>query len=367
MWQTEIERQHVGVEGRRFSAADLHELVALSVEEEDEALRAVYAFLVEWFSPTSTVEVQTSGSTGVPKRMRVEKARMMRSAVRTCEFLGLRPGDTALLCMDLKYIGAKMMVVRALVAGLHLWVRRPSGHPLADVEEWVDFLSVVPMQLYHTLEQADERERLSRVRCVIVGGGAVDEALERRLEYLPCRVYSTYGMTETLSHVALRPLNGPEASVGYRPFEGVSLSLSARGTLVIHAPELCSSDLETNDVVRLHADGTFTIVGRADNVVNSGGVKIQIEEEERRLKELIDVPFALTSVPDRRLGEALVLLVIRDFPMDDVGLFDAMKALLPRYHVPRHILRVAAVPVAGNGKIDRKACRELALEAGAIR
>ena len=348
MWQTEIEWQHVGVEGRRFSATDLHELAALSVEEEDGALRAVYAFLAEWFSPASTVEVQTSGSTGVPKRMRVEKARMMRSAVRTCEFLGLRPGDTALLCMDLKYIGAKMMVVRALVAGLHLWVRRPSGHPLADVEERVDFLSVVPMQLYHTLEQ-------------------VDEVLERQLENLPCRVYSTYGMTETLSHVALRLLNGPEASVGYRPFEGVSLSLSVRGTLVIHAPELCSSDLETNDVAHLHADGTFTIEGRADNVVNSGGVKIQIEEEERRLKELIDVPFALTSVPDRRLGEALVLLVIRDFPMDDVGLFDAMKALLPRYHVPRHILRVAAVPVAGNGKIDRKACRELALEAGAIR
>lgn len=186
----------------------MHELAALSVEEEDGALRAVYAFLAEWFSPASTVEVQTSGSTGVPKRMRVEKARMMRSAVRTCEFLGLRPGDTALLCMDLKYIGAKMMVVRALVAGLHLWVRRPSGHPLADVEERVDFLSVVPMQLYHTLEQVDERERLSRVRCVIVGGGAVDEVLERQLENLPCRVYSTYGMTETLSHVALRLLNG---------------------------------------------------------------------------------------------------------------------------------------------------------------
>ena len=367
MWQTEIERQHVGVEGRRFSAADLHELAALSVEEEDEALRAVYAFLAEWFSPASTVEVQTSGSTGVPKRMRVEKERMVRSAVRTCEFLGLRPGDRALLCMDLKYIGAKMMVVRALVAGLHLWVRCPSGHPLADVEERVDFLSVVPMQLYNTLGQADERERLARVRCVIVGGGAVDEALERRLEYLPCRVYSTYGMTETLSHVALRPLNGPEASAGYRPFEGVSLSLSARGTLVIHAPELCVSDLETNDVARLYDDGTFMSVGRADNVVNSGGVKIQIEEEERWLKELIGVPFALTSVPDRQLGEALVLLLVRDFPMDDADLFGAMKAFLPRYHVPRHILRVEAVPVAGNGKVDRKACRELALGVGAVR
>ena len=136
---------------------------------------------------------------------------------------------------------------------------------------------------------------------------------------------------------------------------------------MIHAPELCVSDLETNDVVRLHADGTFTIVGRADNVVNSGGVKIQIEEEEHRLKELISVPFALTSVPDRQLGEALVLLLVRDFPMDDADLFSAMKAFLPRYHVPRHILRVETVPVAGNGKVNRKACRELALGVGAVR
>ena len=360
MWRTEIERQEVEVEGRRFRAADLSLLERLSAEEPGEALRAAYAFLAEWFAPSPTVEVQTSGSTGAPKRMRVEKARMMRSAVRTCECLGLRAGDTALLCMNLKYIGSKMMVVRALVAGMRLLVRRPSGHPLADVEEQVDFLSVVPMQLYNILQDAAGTERLARVRCVIVGGGAVDEALQGRLSGLPCRVYSTYGMTETLSHVALRPLNGPDASEAYTPFAGVRLSLSPRGTLVVHAPEVCAADLETNDVVRLHGDGTFTVVGRADNTVNSGGIKIQIEEEELRLKAFIPVPFALTSVPDERLGEALVLLLDAACPADDAFLMAEMRSRLPRYHAPRRIVRVSEVPRTENGKTDRRACRRLA-------
>lgn len=360
MWQIEIRRQRIEVEGRRFGAADLPLLLRLSEEETDEARRAVYAFLAEWFSPSAVVGVQTSGSTGAPKLMEVEKARMMRSAIRTCEMLGLREGDTALLCMDLKYIGAKMMVVRALVAGMRLLVRRPSGHPLAGVGEQVDFLSVVPMQLYDTLQDAAGTERLARVRCVIVGGGAVDEALQGRLSALPCRVYSTYGMTETLSHVALRPLNGPDASEAYTPFAGVRLSLSPRGTLVIHAPEVCAADLETNDVVRLHGDGTFTVVGRADNTVNSGGIKIQIEEEERRLKAFIPVPFALTSVPDERLGEALVLLLDAACPADDALLMAEMRSRLPRYHAPRRIVRVSEVPRTENGKTDRGACRRLA-------
>ncbi|MCD8317668.1 MAG: AMP-binding protein [Paraprevotella sp.] len=361
MWQTDIDRQVIEVEGLRMERADRPECFERARTEPDEALRAVYAFLAEWFSDSPFVEVQTSGSTGVPKRMQVEKKRMMRSAIRTCEFLELRSGVTALLCMDLKYIGAKMMVVRALVAGLRLRVRRASGHPLADVEGRVDFLSVVPMQLYQTLTCAEEKKRLERVRCVIVGGGAVDEDQRKLLADLPCRVYSTYGMTETLSHIALHPLNGPEVSVGYRPFKGVGLSLSSRGTLVIHAPEVCASDLETNDVVRLHADGTFTIVGRADNTVNSGGIKMQIEEEEQRIKSFISVPFALTSVPDVRLGEALVLVLYEDYPTDDAVLDDILKSALPRYHAPRHIVRVTAVPTTGNGKINRKACRELAL------
>lgn len=360
MWQTDINKQSIMVAGRRFAIADRSELERLAASDTRPALRPVYAFLAEWFSPSPCVEVQTSGSTGTPKKMFVEKTRMMCSAVRTCGFLGLRPGDTALLCMDLRYIGAKMVVVRALVAGMRLHVCPPSGNPLSGVEEKIDFLSVVPMQLYHILQDAATTRRLSRIRHVIVGGGPVDETLRNRLAGLPCRVYSTYGMTETLSHIALRALNGPEASERYMPFDGIRLSLSNCGTLVIQAPGICDGDLATNDVARLYADGTFAIVGRADNTVNSGGVKIQIEEEERRLGEWIHVPFALSSVPDACLGEMLVMLVDHRCPMDDADLLSGMKARLPRYHAPRQVFRVAEVPQTGNGKIDRKACRELA-------
>lgn len=359
MWQTEIFRQWIWVEGRRFTVADRAELCRLAACGPKGALRDVYAFLAEWFSDAPDVEVQTSGSTGVPKRMRVEKRRMVCSACRTCGFLSLKEGDTALLCMNMKYIGAKMMVVRALVAGLRLMVRPASGSPLSDVEERVDFLSVVPMQLYRCVRDAGLRERLSRVRCVIVGGGAVDESLCQALQELPCAVYSTYGMTETLSHVALRRLNGPDASEHYVPLEGIRLSLSGSGTLVVDAPDICAGRVVTNDVVCLYADGTFTVLGRTDNVVNSGGVKIQTEEDERILRGCIPVPFALTSVPDACLGEALVLLVQDSLTLSDEDLRSCMSCLLPRYHLPRHIVRVLRIPETENGKVDRRECREL--------
>lgn len=358
MWQTEISRQSMWVEGRRFAAADRAELCRLAACEPDGALRDVYAFLAEWFSDAPDVEVQTSGSTGVPKRIRVEKRRMVCSACRTCAFLSLKEGDAALLCMNMKYIGAKMMVVRALVAGLRLMVRPASGSPLSDVAEKVDFLSVVPMQLYRCVQDAGLRERLSRVRCVIVGGGAVDDSLRQALQELPCAVYSTYGMTETLSHVALRRMNGPDASEHYVPLEGIQLSLSENGTLVIDAPDICAERVVTNDVVRLYEDGTFTVLGRTDNVVNSGGIKIQIEEDERILRSCISVPFALTSVPDACLGEALVLLVQDGLPLSDEELRQRMQSALPRYHLPRRIVRVPRIPETENGKIDRRACRK---------
>lgn len=354
-------QQDIWVEGRCFSAADRVQLCRLSVAEPDVALRDVYMFLAEWFSDEPDVEVQTSGSTGAPKRMRVGKSRMICSACRTCAFLSLREGDTALLCMNMKYIGAKMMVVRALVAGLRLLVRPASGMPLSDVHEKIDFLSVVPMQLYRCMQDDEGRKRLAGVRRVIVGGGAVDESLRMRLQELPCEVYSTYGMTETLSHVALRRLNGACASSHYVPFEGVGLSLSGRGTLVIDAPGICEEKIVTNDVVRLYADGTFTVSGRIDNVVNSGGIKIQIEEDESLLHDCIPVPFALTSVPDECLGEALVLLLHDDCRMSDAELRAVMCKVLPRYHVPRRIVRVPCIPETGNGKVDRKSCRKLVL------
>jgi len=208
------------------------------------------AFLAEWHDPSPFLEVQTSGSTGTPKRMRVRKDRMLNSARLTCDYLGLKKGDKALLCMPLRYIAGKMMVVRSLYAGLDLEVREPSGHPLAD---WGDtplrFAAMIPLQVYNTLRVPEERKRLEQTDILIIGGGAIDAALEQEIRQMPNTVYSTYGMTETLSHVALRRLNGPEASPYYHPFPSVTLSLSPDNTLVIDAPLVCDERLvEISDV-----------------------------------------------------------------------------------------------------------------------
>ncbi len=174
---------------------------------------------------------------------------------------------------------------------------------------------------------------------------------------MPNTVYSTYGMTETLSHVALRRLNGPEASPYYHPFPSVTLSLSPDNTLVIDAPLVCDERLVTNDVARLLPDGSFAIIGRKDNIINSGGIKIQIEEVEERLRPYLDRPYAITATPDPRLGEAVVLLLASNLRGE---MLTEVLANLPKYLRPRHIIKVSEIPQTGSGKIDRAACRELA-------
>ena len=197
----------------------------------------------------------------------------MQSARLTCEFLGLRQGDSVLLCMPLQYIAGKMVVVRALVAGLNLVIRTPSGHPMADVDIPLRFAAMVPLQVYNTLQVSAEKEKLCRTDILIIGGGAIDAGLEAEIRQLPVKVYSTYGMTETLSHIALRQLNGPDASMLYRPFPSVRLSLSSEHTLVIDAPLVCDTTLVTNDVAEIYPDGSFSILGRKDNTINTGGIK----------------------------------------------------------------------------------------------
>ena len=322
------------------------------------ALWDLYLFLNEWFDASPVITVHTSGSTGVPKGLVVRKDRMMQSARLTCEFLNLQAGDTALLCMNLRYIGAMMMVVRSLVAGLNLVVRPASGHPLSDVEVPLKFAAMVPLQVYNTLRVPAERKRLEHTDILIIGGGAVDDSLEAELKTIPIAAYSTYGMTETLSHIALRRLNGEAASKCYYPFPSVELSLSAENTLIVKAPLICDDVLQTNDIACLCSDGGFTIAGRKDNVINSGGIKIQAEEMENRLQPFIPVPFAVTAVPDPRLGQALTLLIAGK--PDIKELENKLQAVLETYYRPKHIFITELIPQTENGKIDRTGCRILA-------
>lgn len=318
-------------------------------------------FLTEWRSSSPMVEVHTSGSTGKPKRMLVEKSRMMASARITCDFLGLREGDTALLCMPLDYIAGKMMVVRSLVRGLHLVSVTPSSHPLKDIAEPLDFAAMVPLQVYSSLQVSEEAERLRAIRHLIIGGGAIDDALEQELRQFPNAVWSTYGMTETLSHIALRRISGDDASLWYEPFDGVEVSLSPDGCLVIYAPDVNPERLVTNDIVELERcpDGKrrFRIIGRRDNVIDSGGIKIQTEEVERLLRPVMPCGYMITKVKDARLGEAVTLLV------DGMNVPDIEKICretLPKHWVPRHILKVDSLPTTETGKPARAEAAALA-------
>lgn len=352
------QQQRLLLEGKEYAPEDISRLVAEGAGNCPPALWDLYLFLNEWFDASPVITVHTSGSTGVPKGLVVRKDRMMQSARLTCEFLNLQAGDTALLCMNLRYIGAMMMVVRSLVAGLNLVVRPASGHPLSDVEVPLKFAAMVPLQVYNTLRVPAERKRLEHTDILIIGGGAVDDSLEAELKTIPIAAYSTYGMTETLSHIALRRLNGEAASKCYYPFPSVELSLSAENTLIVKAPLICDDVLQTNDIACLCSDGGFTIAGRKDNVINSGGIKIQAEEMENRLQPFIPVPFAVTAVPDPRLGQALTLLIAGK--PDIKELENKLQAVLETYYRPKHIFITELIPQTENGKIDRIGCRILA-------
>lgn len=328
------------------------------------------AFIDEWNNDSAYVEVKTSGSTGEPKRMLVEKRRMLNSARITCDFLGLKPGDTALLCMSTDYIAGKMMVVRSIERGLKLIEVEPCGHPL-DIKHLTlnikhsqfsifnfqfDFAAMVPMQVYNSLQVPEEKERLMAIRHLIIGGGAIDETMEAELRTFPHAVWSTYGMTETLSHIALRRISGPEASEWYMPFPTVKLSTTDEGCLVIDAPEVCAQTLTTNDIVELKSDGRFRIRGRKDNVICSGGIKIQIEEVEQTLKKYMRVPYIISKRKDEKFGEIVVLLTEGDTAEAQT----ICQQVLPKYHQPKVYLHVNQIPLTETGKPARKRAEELA-------
>lgn len=364
MWM-ERDKQGLILEGQVFTHEGLLDFLNGDVCRSDVEREDLWNFLRDWLDDSPWMTVHTSGSTGAPKFLQVRKDRMMNSARITCEFLGLVPGDSAYLCMPLQYIAGKMMVVRALVAGLNLIYRKPSGHPMVQIDCPLRFAAMVPMQVFNSMQTEAEKDKLRRVDNLIIGGGAVEDTLVRALQEMPGAIYSTYGMTETLSHIALRRLNGPDASGYYKPFPTVKVSLSPEETLVIEAPLVCEEKLVTNDIGRIFSDGTFMILGRKDNTVNSGGIKIQLEEVETCLTRILNFPFALTSIADERLGEALVLLVTENIP-EEILKQNISEQVEDRYRYPKFIFYVREIPKTGSGKVDRAACRKLAEEQSRI-
>ena len=215
---------------------------------------------------------------------------------------------------------------------------------------------MVPMQVYNSLQIPSERERLMQIRHLIIGGGAIDDALADQLKDFPNAVWSTYGMTETLSHIALRRLNGLEVSDWYTPFPSVGVSLSPEDCLIIDAPEVCSERLVTNDIVEFSTDHRFRILGRKDNIICSGGLKIQAEELERQLRPHLHQPFIISKRRDEKFGEIVVLLT--EGSTEEAR--QVCERVLPKFHQPRVYLHVSHIPLTATGKPARHEAEQLA-------
>ncbi|QBJ86652.1 long-chain fatty acid--CoA ligase [Chryseobacterium gleum] len=319
----------------------------LSFDTEFE--KKVKIFLEEWFSEKTGVNVQTSGSTGIPKIFEIEKKKMVNSAVMTCNFLGLKEGDTALLCLPVEYISGKMMIVRSIERKLKLKITDPSLKPAENLEEEIDFCAMTPLQVENSLN------KLHLIKNLIIGGAAVSESLKCKILKMNLsnsnRIFETYGMSETLSHIGLKQLM-PEQEEYFTIFENVTISLDDRGCLKIFAPNVNAEELQTNDLVEIRNENQFKFLGRIDNVINSGGAKIFPETLEALVKKDIPKEAIFVGLPDESLGQKLIL-IIEGEESDEVKRKISEIPFEKSFHKPKEIIFIKEIPRTPNGKVNR--------------
>lgn len=330
-----------------------------SLFPQTEFEEKVISFLENWYSDAKTVFVQTSGSTGIPKVFEIEKEKMLSSAKMTCDFLNLKKGDSALVCLPVEYISGKMMVVRSVERKLKLFTSSPSIKPLADLDREIDFCALSPLQVENSLD------KIHLIKNLIIGGAQVSESLKTKINtqlsngsgYPATLIYETYGMSETLSHIGLKQIY-PNPEEYFSVFDGVNINLDKRGCLNISAPKLNAETLQTNDLVELKNSRQFKFLGRIDNVINSGGLKIHPEQLENILKKQLPNEVAFLGVKDETLGQKLILMIegeeTEELNLQLKNILNEIETSFSKNHLPKHIHFLKTFPRLGNGKLNRK-------------
>lgn len=342
--------------GEEFTKTTLTDKARSFIEKGAGFEKDIGTFLLQWLDDSPKLEAKTSGSTGQPKTIALEKQAMVNSAIATGLYFNLNPGSKALLCLPATYIAGKMMLVRALVLGLEMDCVAPQSEVEIHTNIIYDFAAMVPMQLLKS------NHKLHHVKQLIVGGAPVSNALLDNLQALPTVVYETYGMTETVSHIAVKQLNNfteqPDkvdralnmAVLSFEILPNIAISQDQRGCLVIEAPKLLVDKIVTNDIVELLSDTTFKWLGRYDNVINSGGVKLHPEQIEAVLKRDIESRFFIASQADERLGEALIIVVEGEEGAVDSSVFNKLE----HFQKPKALFYVSEFAETSSGKIQRQ-------------
>jgi len=326
-------------------------------------------FCQDWLEEKQEFELQTSGSTGMPKPILVQRSQMKASAKATAKKLNLQAEDTALICLNTNYIAGKMMLVRSLEAGMNAVIFEPQANPFTNFStnssdnffpEELTFTALVPMQLQSILEDKSATEKLEKMKAILVGGAPVSQELEMKIQSLSVPIYATYGMTETVSHIALKCLNGSQKQSFYETLPAVKIGQDERECLTISAPMTLGKTLITNDRVHLISKEKFEWLGRIDNVINSGGVKIQAEKiEEIALKILTKMGLKMQcitiGIPDKKLGQKVVLVLESEDLSSTIQeeIYHQFQEKLSRYECPKSIQFLSKFPETPTGKIQR--------------
>lgn len=296
---------------------------------------------MEEFESQDEIIVNTSGSTGKPKPIKLPKSAMIQSAQMTADFLNLQHGDSALLCMPIHFIAGKMMLVRAMEIGLKLYCIQPTTKIELDAE--IDFAALTPMQAERSLFENNQTLKINKL---ILGGAKVSSVLEKKFKELKIEVYETYAMTETITHIGMRKLNEQNE---FHVLDPIKIRQDERNCLIIKTPYF-SEEIITNDVVELIDSERFKVVGRYDNIINSGGLKINPEHFEELLQPYISKPFIVHYKSDEVLGQKLVLIIESEKAID----IEFPADLIPKNQIPKEIIFLKEFPKTESGKIKRK-------------
>lgn len=337
-------------QGKSIQKEELSALAQEYLGSKEEYIRTIGEFFSDWLDENELIKVKTSGSTGKPKEIWVKKQYMVNSAVATGKFFELPAQTSALLCLPASYIAGKLMLVRAMILGWYIDSVPPQASPLSVTGKHYHFTALTPYQLDKSVEYLD------RVDKIIVGGGKVAQSLKERIQNTPTKIFETYGMTETLTHIAARQINTPKnPNPPFEIMENVSIRQDERECLVISAPKVSDIEVVTNDLVNLESKTTFRLRGRIDNIINSGGIKILPEEVEAKLSGFIHQRFFVAGIPDDALGEKLVLYVEDTFSSEkELQILEFIqKAYLAKYEKPKEIVFVDKFRETHTGKVLR--------------
>jgi O-succinylbenzoic acid--CoA ligase len=350
--------QTLWLNGKVFSFADLTKENPLDFETSQ---RGIVTFIKQWLDGREKFEAQTSGATGEPKTIQLQRKQMISSARLTQEALGLHAGMTALLCLDPELIAGKMMMVRCMVTGMHLAATKPNANPLDLLPKdlHVDFAAMVPLQV-STIISSGKYPDFGSIGKIIIGGGAISTELNSKLQSLNNSFYATFGMTETLSHVAIQKLNGPNRTEYFEALKGVEFAVDERSCLIIHAGYISTEPVVTNDVVNLLSSTKFIWQGRWDNIINTGGIKLIPEVVEGQIASSIrslgvSNRFFIASAPHESLGEEVVLVIEGNITeAQEASLLQELRSSSEKYKAPKRILYAPSFELTTMGKIKRK-------------